>query len=217
MYTMALDRDTVLRAGLRIVDADGIDALSMRRLAADLRVTPMALYNHVAGRADLLDGLADAVAREIAPPHPRWGWRRRLRTVALGIRAACVRHPAAAALLQQTRAATPALLAPTEAALAALEEGGLAPRAARVAWSALIGLTFGHVGYQLAGHMTGPASATGTVDAAAFPRIAAMGDAAPFDWDRAFDRALDALIDGLIGSPAAARARAAPAIAATSA
>ena len=53
----------------------------MRRLAADLGVTPMALYNHAADRSDLLDGVADLVAGEIAHPSARWGWRRRLLTV----------------------------------------------------------------------------------------------------------------------------------------
>jgi AcrR family transcriptional regulator len=195
---MPLSRVTVLEAALAIADRDGVQALSMRRLAADLGVTPMALYNHVAGRDDLLDGVADLVAGEIARPAPGWGWRRRLVAVLTETRAACLRHPAALPLLQGTRAMTPALLAPVEIGLEALSDAGLPPASARAGWAALASLTFGHAAYQLAGHMHGSASGRGTIDPAAFPRIAAMGDAPPFDWDRAFRRALDALVDGLV-------------------
>jgi AcrR family transcriptional regulator len=194
---MALDRDTVLRAALELVDAEGVDSLSMRRLAGVFGVTPMAIYNHVSDRADLLDGVAELVAREIGRPSSRWGWRRRLRAVLHGTRAACLAHPAAIPLLQGARSLTPALLAPAETALEALEDAGLRPAAARTAWAALIGLTFGHVAYELAGHMRGPAAGRGTPEPDEFPRIAAMAAAPPFDWDRAFARALDALIDGL--------------------
>jgi AcrR family transcriptional regulator len=195
---MALSRLTVLEAALAIADDDGVQALSMRRLAADLGVTPMALYNHVAGREDLLDGVADLVAGEIARPSARWGWRRRLVTVLGDTRAACLRHPSALPLLQGARAMTPALLAPVEIGLEALENAGLRPPAARAGWAALVSLTFGHLAYQLAGHMQGPASGRGGLDPAAFPRIAAMQTAPPFDWDRAFGRALHALVDGLV-------------------
>jgi AcrR family transcriptional regulator len=195
---MPLTRLALLRAALAMADAEGVDALSMRRLANVLGVTPMALYNHVADRSDLLDGIADLVAGEIAHPSARWGWRRRLVTVLADTRAACLRHPAALPLLQSARAMTPALLAPVEHGLEALEEAGLGSAAARAGWAALASLTFGHVAYQLAGHMHGPASGRGTLDPDAFPRIAAMQSAPPFDWDRAFARALDALLDGLV-------------------
>src|SRR4051812_48793015 len=145
---MALDRDTVLRAALELVDAEGVESLSMRRLAGVFGVTPMAVYNHVRDRADLLDGVADLVAREIARPSSRWGWRRRLRAVLHGTRAACLAHPHAISLLQAARSLTPALLQPAESALEALEDAGVRPAAARTAWAALVGLTFGHVAYE---------------------------------------------------------------------
>ncbi len=197
---MALDRDTLLRAALELVDADGVESLSMRRLAGAFGVTPMALYNHVHDRADLLDGVADLLAREIERPSRRWGWRRRLKAVLHGTRAACLAHPAAMPLLEGVRSLTPALLAPAETGLEALAEAGLRPSAARTAWAALVGLTFGHVAYELGGHMRGPAACRGVLDTEAFPHIAAMAAAPAFDWARAFDRALDALIDGLVGA-----------------
>ncbi len=118
-----------------------------------------------------------------------------------GTRAACLAHPAAMPLLQGAQSLTPALLQPAETALErARGRRACAPAAARTAWAALIGLTFGHVAYELAGHMRGPAAGRGAFDPEEFPHIAAMAAAPPFDWDRAFDRALDALIDGLVAA-----------------
>jgi TetR/AcrR family tetracycline transcriptional repressor len=199
---MSLDRDTVLRAALTMLDDEPLQAFSMRRLAEHLGVTPMALYNHVRSRDDLVDGVTDLVASGIALPPHRWGWRRRLRTVLLALRAVCIEHPAAATLLQQTRALTPALLAPMEIALGALEEAGLRPLAARTAWTALIGLTYGHVAYELAGHMRGATPGAGEVDRAAFPHVAAMATGPALDWDRAFAQALDAVIEGFTAGAA---------------
>ncbi len=196
---MSLDRDTVLRAALTTLDAEGLESFSMRRLADSLAVTPMALYNHVRSRDDLIDGVTDLLASGIALPSERWSWRRRLRAVLVALRAVCLEHPSAAGLLQQARVLTPALLAPIEIALGALDEAGLSRPAARTAWAALIGLTYGHVAYQLAGHMSGAASGIVAVDASAFPRVAAMAAGPAFDWERAFGRALDAVIDGFTG------------------
>lgn len=151
----------------------------MRRVADTLGVTPMALYNHVADKRALLDGVADLVAREIALPSAAAPWERRVRETLRAVRRVYLRHPNAASLVQATRAATPALTAPANTALAALADAGLAPTAALEAWTALIGLTNGHVAYQLDDH------------------------APAVDYDHAFGYALDALIAGLVGDRAA--------------
>jgi AcrR family transcriptional regulator len=202
---MGLDRNSLLAAGLAVADEHGLEAVTMRGLAARLGVTPMALYNHVGGRTDLLDGMAELVASEIEQPPPGWPWRRRLRTVVLGTRRACIAHPAGVPLLQGAGALSPALLRPVETGIDALADAGLRPQAALTAWAALIGLTFGHVSYQLAGHMRGPGSGRGAIDPEVFPRIAAMAGRPALNWDRAFERALDALVDGLTARPGRAR------------
>lgn len=89
-----LTRHQVLQAALALIDRDGLDGLSMRRLASDLGVEPMSLYNHVASKDDLLAGLADLIWAEIAaaaPPTTDWAaW---LRAFAHAIRQAVHRHP----------------------------------------------------------------------------------------------------------------------------
>src|SRR5688572_18170115 len=60
-----LTRDRIVRLALAVADAEGLEAASFRRLAADLRVTPMALYRHVRDRADLLDAVTDVIFERI--------------------------------------------------------------------------------------------------------------------------------------------------------
>jgi AcrR family transcriptional regulator len=95
-----LTRDKVLQAALEFVDANGLAALSMHKLGAELGVQGMSLYSHVENKDALLDGLVEAMAREAEPP-PADGtdWRDALRRLAREIRALILRHPAAAPLL----------------------------------------------------------------------------------------------------------------------
>ena len=66
-----LSRDRVLRAAVALADKAGIESLSMRKLAQELGVVPMALYKHVANKDELLDGIVDVVVGEIRSPGPR--------------------------------------------------------------------------------------------------------------------------------------------------
>lgn len=71
-----LDRESVLRAGLEIANADGIDAVTFRNLAEALSVTPMALYRHVANKSDLLEGIFELVSSDAAvTEHDDDDWR----------------------------------------------------------------------------------------------------------------------------------------------
>src|SRR5690349_14387767 len=94
-----LTRDRVLRAALRMADEDGIDALSMRNLAQALKVEAMSLYNHVANKEDLLDGLVELVASEIEVPSIGGDWRASMRRRAISAHAVLMRHPWASMLL----------------------------------------------------------------------------------------------------------------------
>jgi AcrR family transcriptional regulator len=88
-----LTRDTILAAALRIVDADGVEALSMRKLAADLGVNPMSIYHHVANKAALLGGLIELVADgarqvEVGPGT----WQQQLHRLACEFRTLSLAH-----------------------------------------------------------------------------------------------------------------------------
>jgi AcrR family transcriptional regulator len=88
-----LSRDRVIDAALTLVDDGGIQALSMRRLADELGVKAMSLYNHVANKDDVLDGIVDAAMSEIAAPPAGAEWKTQVREVAISAHETLLRHP----------------------------------------------------------------------------------------------------------------------------
>src|SRR5687768_12100752 len=88
-----LSRERVLRTGIDLADAGGLASLSMRKLGRALGVEAMSLYNHVANKDDLLDGMVDLVFDEIGLPPRDVDWRTAMRRRALAARAALARHP----------------------------------------------------------------------------------------------------------------------------
>src|SRR5690242_18844781 len=98
-----LSRERILETALAVVEADGLEALSMRRLAQQLDVWPMSLYRYFQDKDALLDALAEAVAEEITLPSAQGSWRHQVRDLVDRARGAFDRHhgalaPAAARL-----------------------------------------------------------------------------------------------------------------------
>jgi AcrR family transcriptional regulator len=94
-----LSRDRIVRAAVGFADAEGIDGLSMRRLAEELEAAPMALYRHVAHKDDLLDGMVDVVFSELEFPTDS-DWRTAMHERARGMRQALLRHPWTVGLME---------------------------------------------------------------------------------------------------------------------
>src|SRR5437899_1613030 len=97
-----LSRERILDTALALVDEEGIEALSMRKLGQALGYEAMSLYNHVANKDDLLDGILDLVLAEMEPPDPDGGLPA-IRTAALSAHEALKRHPWAANMLMSAR------------------------------------------------------------------------------------------------------------------
>ena len=106
-----LNRDEVLRAAVRLADEAGIEALSMRHLAQRIGVVPMALYKHVANKAELLDGMVDVIVGDIDLATPSPDWKRAVREQVLSARRALLRHPWALQVIESRTAASPVGLA----------------------------------------------------------------------------------------------------------
>ena len=104
----SLTRDAVLRAAVLLADAQGLDALTMRALGSALGVKAMSLYNHVADKDAILDGIVDLVVGEIEVPSPLDPWRLAMRKRALSAHAALLRHPWACALMMSQSNVGPA-------------------------------------------------------------------------------------------------------------
>lgn len=121
----ALTHDRIARAAIELADDQGLDAVSMRRLADRLGVATMALYRYVSGKSDVFELMLDAVFAEVPIPEAA-GWRAVAEGYARQTRAVGLRHPWLTALMSRVPAGfTPHLLDRTEHALASIDGLGL--------------------------------------------------------------------------------------------
>jgi AcrR family transcriptional regulator len=119
-----LSRDRVLRAAVALADDAGIDSLSMRKLAQELGVVPMALYKHVVNKEQLLDGMVDVVVGEIDPPVHGTDWKSAVRQTILSARRALLRHPWASRVLESRTNPTPLVLGYMDSMIGMFRAGG---------------------------------------------------------------------------------------------
>jgi AcrR family transcriptional regulator len=120
-----LSRERVLEAAVALADAAGLEAFSMRALAQELGVVPMALYKHVANKDELLDGMVDSVFGEIELPPTDVDWRSAMRRRAISTREALGRHGWAIGMME-SRQPGPANLRNHNAVMGCLRGAGFA-------------------------------------------------------------------------------------------
>jgi AcrR family transcriptional regulator len=174
-----LSRERVLAAAMAIADAEGIAAVTMRRLASKLGVEPMSLYYHLPGKDALLDGVVDAVVAEIAlaiehGDDESQGWQATLRRRCLSARDVMERHPWAPGLIASRTTIPASLFAYYEEILATLVGGGFSYHLAHRAVHALGSMAVG-----FAQELFSPASAGDDLDGAAEADLAALADTLP--------------------------------------
>ena len=197
-----LTRERVLRAAIALADRDGVDAISMRRLGAELGVEAMSLYNHVPNKAALLDGIVETVINDIELPEDISDWRACLREMAHSYRKVAMEHPHIVPLVATRPFNTVTSLRPVEAGFEIFKEAGFDPESSLHAFRTLAGFV---TGYTLAetGTFFGEAKGEGQltlqdVPPDDFPRLREVG---PFlettDHDAEFDFAIDVLLTGL--------------------
>ncbi len=134
----------MLRAALALADREGIEAVTMRRLAEELGAGAMSLYHHVPGKEALLDGMVDLVFAEIEAPSPGGDWKAEMRKRAVSTREALRRHPWAVGRMESTRTPGPADLALHEAVLRCLREAGFSVEMAVQAYSVQDAYIYGY-------------------------------------------------------------------------
>ncbi len=138
-----LSRDQVLRAAVALADEGGIGALSMRKLGQTLGVEAMSLYNHVASKGDLLDGMIDVVFGEIGLPPGDGGWKPAMRQRAISARKILGRHRWAIGLMESRRTPGPATLRHHDAVLGCLRAAGFSVELTAHAYSLLDSYIYG--------------------------------------------------------------------------
>ena len=119
-----LTRQRLLRAAVKLADQIGIDSLTMRRLAEELGVVPMALYKHVANKEELLDGMVDVVVGEIEPSLGGTSWKSAVRKRILSARRSLLHHPWASGVIESRANPSPVLLAYIDSMIGMFRAGG---------------------------------------------------------------------------------------------
>jgi AcrR family transcriptional regulator len=203
-----LDREQILRAAVELADRYGVAALSMRSLGQAVGVEAMSLYNHVANKDDLLDGMVDVVFAEVELPSRRGGWRSAMRRRASSAREVLLRHPWALGLLEGRTSPGPATLAHHDAVIGSLRRGGFDVAGAAHAFSVIDSYVYGFVLQELTLPFDSPAEAIAVATAMleelpadAYPYLVELTTehvlAPGYDHGREFGYGLDLILDGL--------------------
>jgi AcrR family transcriptional regulator len=203
-----LTRDRVLQVAVDLADRDGIEGLSMRKLGQELGVDAMALYRHVQGKDDLLDGIIEVVVAEIERPQPDTDWKVALREQVMAARRVMLRHPWARRVLEERGTTGLAVLGYMESVLTALRDGGfsldLAHHSMHVLGSRIFG--FSQDLFDDSGRTPPPPEAAAALaeTLARYPRISELarsvsheGVLGACDDDVEFAFGLDLILDGL--------------------
>jgi len=202
-----------MQAAIAIADRGGVGGLTIRSLATELGVTPMAVYHHVAGKDEILDGIVDLVFAEIELPAPNTDWRAAIRDRAASARAVLRRHPWAVGLLESRTTPGPATLRHHDTVIAVLRAGGFPVALAAHAYALIDSYVYGFA-LQEASLPFDEASAPELAEAmvagfagAQYPHLVEMAVehvmVPGYDFGDEFEFGLDLILDGLAARLAA--------------
>lgn len=208
----AFSREVITAAAVTLADAEGLNAVTMRRVAAEVGTGVMSLYSYAPDKETLLELMVDHVSAELAPgtaDSPLTGdWRADLKSVGHLQRAQMLRHPWLPLALPTRRSLGPNSLAFLEHALAALRPTGLDGATKLEVFSQLTGFVSGYVGHEVARARAADHPDHLAVEVRYLAAVAADGEhpelaealaapPRPLSPDAMFTRFLDRLVDGL--------------------
>jgi len=148
---LPLSRERILRAALALADESGIESLTMRKLGQELGFEAMSLYNHVANKDDVLNGILDLVLAETEAPSPVGEWDAAVRASAISVHDALRRHPWSGSLVMAPERIRPARFQFMDRLLGRIREAGFSAEQTYHAYHALDGHIFGFSLWEL-GH-----------------------------------------------------------------
>ena len=202
-----LSRERVLQAALRLADAGGIESVTMRLLAEELEVKAMSLYNHVADKGDIIDGIVDLVYGEITSSRGT-DWKTAMRLRANSAREVLLRHPWASSLMQSRTKPGPATLRHHDSVIGSLRQAGFTIELAAHAFSVIDSYVYGFAQQQQnLTYTTAEEAAVVAEDilrglpAEDYPHLAEMivehALKPGYDYAEEFNFGLDLILDGL--------------------
>ena len=194
-----LNRERIIQTALELIDREGLEVLSMRRVGLALGVEAMSLYHHVKDKAALLDGVYELILEPLRSPPAGASLALALEAYALAFRAALQAHPRAMSLFASRPAFTPASLAHVEGVLALLRRAGFSPSASLQAFNLLVAFVVGHTLYSrpLEADSANPDYAA--LEATSFPHLLEVAPhMATNDLEAEFALGLELLVSGLL-------------------
>lgn len=201
-----LTRERVLGAAMELVERDGPEALTMRRLGREVGVEAMSLYNHVPGRDAVLDGLGELLMTELGVA-PSSDWRASCRDFAAQLRTVALARPATFSLVGLRPLRSPTALAPVERFLQQLVAAGARPDQALTMYRTLASFARGYAMAEVTGFTVDASAPSGrrplrALPLADFPILRGrLKDLAPLRSDDAFAAGVEAMIDGFAAGP----------------
>ncbi|HET9457971.1 MAG TPA: TetR/AcrR family transcriptional regulator C-terminal domain-containing protein [Candidatus Limnocylindrales bacterium] len=195
-----LTRERVLRAAVELADDEGLEGLSMRRLASRLGVKAMSLYNHVANKDEILDGIVELLVDEIDVPPDDVDWRSGIRGRALSARRMAQAHPWAVRLLAARSPVSRGLMRYLDGVVGAFEKAGFANQLTHDALHLISSRMLGFTQDIFDPNGISPASAAAfeaEMRSGAYPHIVAALDGVTHDDEAEFAFGLDLILDGL--------------------
>jgi AcrR family transcriptional regulator len=201
-----LTYDRVLRAAVALADRDGLGALTMRRLGAELGVEAMSLYKHVANKEAILDGVVELIVGQIEIPSEGMPWREAVRRRAISARRVLAAHSWAIGLLETRGSIGPATMHYLDAVLGNLRTAGFSVENAVHAFWLLDSYVYGHVIQETSLSPVGespPESTASVLERAAvteYPHLVEVAEhaqASAYSVDREFLYGPELILDGL--------------------
>ena len=196
-----LSRWRVLEEAVRFVDREGLEALTMRKLGAELGVEAMSLYNHVPNKSALLDGMVEVLLGELEIPAENHGWEERIREGYRAFRRLAHEHPNVFPLLVNRPPDTMDGVWLVEESLKTLEDAGFDEETALHAFRTLSSYTFGYAMAEIRGFALEPdGSRLGAhgLSPEEFPRLCELRPQLEnVDHDAEFEFGLDLILVGL--------------------
>lgn len=207
-----LSQRVIAEAALAAIDRDGVDGLSMRKLAHELGSSPMSVYTYFADRDALLDGVTQLLLARIETPPEDLHWRDAMRFIMRSVREVALRHPKVAPLIGRFPPRTPDALAFVEAGFRSFRRAGFDERSTARCYRALAAYSMGTLDIELGGYFSAQTRGTAPIERADIaeptaakllpqvseiaPTLSAQDDAAEFEYG------LELMLDGFAAAMA---------------
>ncbi len=195
-----MTRERIITAAVELVDQNGLEGLSMRKLGAALGVEAMSLYNHVDNKDDVLDGVLDSVLRTVVEPDPTAAWQVRLRLLSHEFRKVSLCHPGVLPMFSSRRMSPNGFMA-IASIHEILRDAGFGADRSVDAFVFVASFILGYAQIDVGRHVIRQAGRQTDYESWSEPEHApsvALGlELVARDWDVEFDRNIDLMIEGL--------------------